>query len=225
MLRQHFLGIAWSNQVPGSSVAPSDREEFPCQGFPSSSSRGDEAAQIVAMNTLQPSLFPCWPLLQGECVGEDWRRLVLLCLVPLPPSPGRDTRGSLQRGAQATPDLALQGVVPEAVGAWAGRELGHTLAWGWGQGPCLGDVGVSVPGALHPPPSSIPVGPSRVGKVSPFIAVSPCHFSLLALAASGMCLEEFTVVAAFCLGSFSSGKKFCFTRFSGKIFRHEPYRK
>lgn len=105
------------------------------------------------------------------------------------------------------------------------RLLEHGQGGSWGTPRCgagardcvWGTVCVSVPGALHTPPSPIPAGPSRVGKVSPFNAVSPCHSSLLALAASGMCLEESTVVVAFCLGSFSSGKKillhyFCFCK-------------
>lgn len=69
-----------------------------------------------------------------------------------------------------------------------------------------GTVYVSVPGVLHTPQSSTPAGPCSVGKVSPFNALSPCSSSLRTFAASGMCLEEFRIVA-FCLGSFSSGKK------------------
>lgn len=75
--------------------------------------------------------------------------------------------------------------------------------------PVWGTVHVSSLGALHTPSSSIPAGPFSVGKVLPFNALSPCHSPLRALAASEMCLEEFTIVVAFCLGSFSSGKTIC----------------
>lgn len=211
MLRQHFLGTTWSNQVPGSSIALSDMEEFPCLDFPCSSSRRDKVGQIVAWTPSTLHSFPvglcCKENVLGNIGGGCSFCAQCLCLL-------RQTgmqENPCSEVPKPAPVLALQGVVPKAL------EHGQEGSWGtpW-HGAGARTVRMSIPGALHTPLSSIPAGPPSVGKVSPFNAVSPSHSSLRALAASGMCLEQFTIDVAFCLASFSSGKKFGFTMFSGK---------
>ena len=184
-----FRGQTGVTQSQGALQPPQAGTSAPARFSLSSSPRGDRGAQIKAVTALHSPLFPCWPLLQGESVGEDLKRVLFSCLVPLPPAPVPGARGSLQlRCPGQAHDRAEQGVVAAAV--WStGREGAGAHASMGLSASCSswGSMESSLPGILHAPLSPHVSGISWGDQVPPVNAVSPLHSSLLAFAVRGKC--------------------------------------
>ena len=165
-----FRGQIGVTQSQGALQPPQAGTSAPARFSLSSSPRGDRGAQIKAVTALHSPLFPCWPLLQGESVGEDLKRVLFSCLVPLPPAPVPGARGSLQlRCPGQGRDRAEQGVVAAAVwstgreGAGAHASMGLS-GRGRGRGPRSGPSQESSIAGRAPCPSVVLGGPMQVGR-------------------------------------------------------------
>lgn len=60
-------------------------QSLPAQVSRNLSPRRDKAAEVGTVKPLHSSLFPCWPLLPGDNVGEDSTSLVVFCFGSLHP--------------------------------------------------------------------------------------------------------------------------------------------